>query len=261
MQPFQQNEGKNRLKWSFFRQNEENPHVFVYKSKRVDEDNPYQGVSGTSVIISDNGQPKKTVTLKESPEKKGLYVPEDGTTYLGESGKVYTLEINVNGVKITSTEMLARVEPSDSIQVRPSFRGDNMFPGIFTFGNEPSELGNYYKWDIYINNRLLSKSDYLVVVSDEFVDGNYVSGFEIFTDFHDPNKPEDRLLHPDDTIQVKQTSISKYAYLFYYQMFNQGQTGGLFSVRAANIESNFNTNDGRKVLGVFTPNDVPIQIS
>jgi len=235
---------------------EENPYVFVYKSQRVDEDNPYQGVSGATVTISDNGQPKKTVTLKESPVKKGWYIPEEGTSYLGEPGKEYTLEINVNGVKITSTEMLARVEPIDSIQVRPSIRGDYQFLGILTFGNEPKELGNFYKWDIYINNKLLSKSDYLVVVSDEFVNGNYVAGFEIFTDFHDPNKPEDRLLNLGDTIRIKQTSISEYAYLFYTQMFNQGQTGGLFSVPPANIESNFTSSDGRKVLGVFTAHDV-----
>lgn len=235
---------------------EDNPYVFVYKSQRVDADNPYQGISGASVVISDNGQPKKTVMLKESPDKKGWYVPEKGISYFGEPGKEYTLEINVNGVKITGTEMLARVEPIDSIQVRPSIRGDYMFLGIYTFGNEPPEPENYYKWDIYINDTLLSKSDNLVVVSDEFVNGNYVSGFEIFTDFHDPNKPEDRLLNPGDTIRVKQTSITKYAYLFYTQMFNQGQTGGLFSVPPANIESNFTASDGRKVLGVFTAHDV-----
>jgi hypothetical protein len=39
-------------------------------------------------------------------------------------------------------------------------------------------------------------------------------------------------------------------------MFNQGQTGGLFSVPPANIESNFTSSDGRKVLGVFTAHDV-----
>jgi len=235
---------------------EDNPSVFVYKSQRVDADDPYRGISGASVIISDNGQPKKTVTLKESPEKRGLYVPEEGINYFGEPGKEYTLEIKINGVKITSTEILARVEPMDSIQVRPSIRGDYMYLGIYTFGNEPQELGNYYKWDIYINDTLLSKSDNLVVVSDEFVNGNYVAGFEIFTDFYDPNKPEDRLLNLGDTIRVKQMSISKYAYSFYNQMFTQGQTGGLFSVPPANIVSNFTSSDGRKVLGVFTAHDV-----
>jgi hypothetical protein len=235
---------------------EDNPSVFVYKSQRVDADDPYQGISGASVIISDNGQPKKTVTLKESQQKKGLYVPEAGTYYLGEPGKEYTLEININGVKIISTEMLARVEPIDSIQVRPSIRGDYMFLGILTYGNEPPELGNYYKWDIYINNKLLSQSDYLVVTGDELVNGNYISGFEIFTDFHDPNKPEERKLNLGDTILVKQMSISKFDYSFYSQMFNQGQTGGLFSVPPANIESNFTSSDGRKVLGIFTAHDV-----
>jgi len=235
---------------------EENPSVFVYKSQRVDADDPYRGISGASVIILDNGQPQKTITLKENPEKKGLYIPEEGTFYLGEPGKEYTLEININGVNITATELLAPVEPIDSIKVRPSIRGDYMFLGILTYGNEPQELGNYYKWDIYINNKLLSQSDYLVAVSDELVNGNYISGFEIFTDFHDPNKPEDRLLNLGDTILIKQNSISKYAYSFYSQMYNQGQTGGLFSVPPANIESNFTSSDGRKVLGVFTAHDV-----
>ena len=39
-------------------------------------------------------------------------------------------------------------------------------------------------------------------------------------------------------------------------MFNQGQTGGFFSVPPANIESNFTSSDGKTVLGLFTANDV-----
>ena len=137
-------------------------------------------------------------------EKAGLYIVESGSQYLGETGKEYTVTIETDGVTITGSDFLAPVEPIDSIQVHSSLRGDNRFLGVFTFGNEPAGQGNYYKWDIYINNEFLNESDYLVIASDELVDGNYVNGFEIFTDFHDPNKPEDRKIQLGDTIQVKQ---------------------------------------------------------
>jgi hypothetical protein len=39
-------------------------------------------------------------------------------------------------------------------------------------------------------------------------------------------------------------------------MFNQGQTGSLFSVPTANIKGNITSSDGREVLGLFVANDV-----
>ena len=235
---------------------ETNPYVFLYKSQRVNSSAPYLGISGATVKITDNSQPANEITLTESNEKAGFYTVESGSQYLGKTNKEYTITIETDGVTITGSDFLAPVEPIDSIQVHSSLRGDHRFLGIYTYGNEPAGQGSYYKWDIYINNQLLYGSDYLVIASDELVDGNYVNGFEIFTDFHDPNKPEDRKINLGDTIQVKQNSISAFDYEFYFQMFNQGQTGGLFSVPPANIESNFTSSDGKTVLGIFTAEDV-----
>ncbi len=235
-----------------------NPYVYLYKSQLVSSDSDYPGVSGAEITISNNSEPQISVKLQESQDIKGLYLPKNGTYYWGESGKEYTLTIIVEGVTLSATELLAPVEPLDSIQVRPSNRGDYAFLGILTYGKETPGMGNYYKWDIYINKRLLYPSDFLVVATDELVDGNYIDGYEIYTDFHDPNKPEDRFLNLGDTIQVKQNSISKFAYNFYYQMFNQGQSGGLFSVPTANIKGNITSSDGREVLGLFTANDVSV---
>jgi len=233
-----------------------NPYVLLYKSQLVTSNAEYPGVSGATVVISNNSKPNKSIVLHESAEIQGLYLPRQGSFYWGDPGEEYTLTITVDGVTISATEYLAPVEPIDSIQIRPSNRGDNLFLGIFTYGNEPPGLGNFYKWDIYVNKRLLYPSDFLVIASDELVDGNYIEGFEIYTDFHDPNELEDRILNLGDTIQVKQNSIPMFAYNFYYQMFNQGQTGGLFSVPPANIKSNFTSSDGRDVLGLFTASDV-----
>ena len=235
-----------------------NPFVFISKSQLVSSDKENPGVSGAKVVITDNSTPQKSITLQESNGRKGLYIPKQETIFFGEKGREYILTITVDGVAMSATELLAPVEPIDSIQIRPSSRGDKLFLGIFTYGNEPAGLGNYYKWDIYVNKRLLFSSDYLVVASDEIVDGNYIDGLEIFTDFHDPAKPEDMIIKLGDSIQVKQTSISKFGYNYYFQMLNQGQTGGLFSVPPANIKSNFVSTDQRLVLGMFTANDVSV---
>lgn len=235
-----------------------NPYVYLYKSQLVSSGSQYPGISGAKVVISDNSEPQQKVILEESQEYQGFYVPKKGIYYWGEPGKEYTLTIAVGNVTLSATEVLAPVEPIDSILVRPSNRGEFAFLGIQTFGYETPGTGNYYKWDIYINDRLLYPSDYLVIANDELVDGNYINGFEIYTDFHEPNKPEDRILNIGDTIQVKQNSISKFAYNFYYQMFNQGQTGSLFSFPTANIKGNITSSDGREVLGLFVANDVSV---
>jgi hypothetical protein len=235
---------------------EKNPYVFLYKTQKVNSFEPYHGISNALITISDNSSPSKTIQLVESTALPGLYSPNVSEKYFGEPGKEYTITISINGKIISATEPLSVVESIDSIQVRSSLRGDHRFLGVFTFGNETPGLGNYYKWDIYINNKFLSGASNLVVASDELVDGNYIRGFEIYTDFYDPKKPEDRLINLGDTVQVKQTSISKFAYYYYFQMLNQSQSGSMFSVPPANIKSNFIASDGSTVVGLFTAHDV-----
>lgn len=233
-----------------------NPYVFLCKSQRVNSGEAYRGVSGAKVVITDNAEPPKSINLQESNERQGLYLPSQGTLFFGEQGREYTLTIIVEGIAMSSTEFLAPVEPIDSIRVRPSLRGEKLFLGIFGYGNEAQGPGNYYKWDIYVNKLHLNSSNHLVIASDELVDGNYFNSLELFTDFHDIKLPETSILKLGDTIQVKQTSLSKFTYAYYFQMINQAQTGSFFSVPSANIKSNIVSSDGRDVLGVFTANDV-----
>jgi len=235
---------------------ERNPYVYLYQSQRVDDDNAYNGVSNALVKVYETNTPSNSFTLIEHANYKGLYGIPSEINFRGEIDKSYTVEIEVNGIVISATEMLHRVEPIDSIQIKPSLRGDSIFLAVFTYGDEPEGIGDFYKWDIYINDSLLNDAFNLVIASDELVDGNYVNGFEIYTDFHDPDEPEDRMLNIGDTVQVKQTSLSEFTYNYYFQMLNQSQTGGLFSVPPANIQSNFTASDGSVVLGLFSANDV-----
>jgi hypothetical protein len=232
------------------------PAVYLYQTLRVDQDVNYTGISGAEVTISDDQTPVHQMKLVELDSKKGLYMVPPKQSYRGIPGHVYMIKIVTGGVTLTAKDKLAEVEPIDSIQVRPSMRGDKMFLGIFTYGLEPPGLGNFYKWDIYVNDSVIQSADRLAIASDEFVDGNYISGLEIFTDFYDPKKPQDRVLKLNDTIMVKQNSISEFAYNFYNQMINQNSSGSLFSVPPANIKSNFTSSDGKPVLGIFTASDV-----
>jgi hypothetical protein len=233
------------------------PAVFLYQTLRVNEDTDYPGISGAVVTISDDDTiHAHKMTLPESTSKKGLYMVPLKQSYHGIAGREYTLKIVTGGVTLTAKEKLFKVEPIDSIQVKPSMRGDKLFLGVFTYGLETPGIGNYYKWDVYVNDSLIQAADRIAVASDEFVDGNYIPGLEIFTDFYDPNKPKDRILDLYDTISVKQNSISEFGYNFYIQMINQSSTGSLFSVPPANVKSNFTSSDGKPVLGIFIASDV-----
>ena len=234
------------------------PTVFLYKTLKVDQDIAFPGISGAVVTISDNASPANQILLTEDSAKPGVYQVPNDKDYLGVAGREYTLTIQTQGVTLTAKDKLAKVEPIETIEVVPSQRGEKRFLGIFTYGKETPGLGNYYKWDIYINDVLIHDGDRLAVASDEFVDGNYISKLEIYTDFYDTTKPEDRKLRLNDKIQVKQTSISKFAYNFYFQMINQSSSGSLFSVPTANIKSNFTASDGKPVLGIFTARDVSV---
>jgi len=234
------------------------PTVFLYKTLKVNQDVTYPGISGAVVTISDNVIPANQIVLTEDPAKQGHYLVPNGKNYLGVAGREYTLNIQNQGVTLVAKDKLAKVEPIDSIQVVPSQRGEKRFLGVFTYGKEPKGLGNYYKWDIFINDTLVHEANRMAIASDEFVDGSYISKLEIFTDFYDTTKPQDRKLKLHDKVQVKQTSISEFAYNFYFQMINQSSTGSLFSVPTANIVSNFTASDGKPVLGVFTARDVSV---
>lgn len=234
------------------------PFVFLSKGIPVSEDNPFPGISNALVTITDDAQAANIVTLVEDTARAGYYIVPKDKMYYGVAGRTYTVTIETQGVTLSATDKLSTVEPIDSIQVRPSLRGDNRFLGVFTYGQETPGVGNYYKWDIYVNDTLLNDAQNLAIASDELVDGNYVNSLEIFTDFHDPNDKSERKLKYMDTVYVKQTSISEFAYNFYYQMLNQSSTGFLFSVPPANIKGNFTGSNGKTVLGLFTAHDVSV---
>ena len=234
------------------------PFVFLTKGLPVTVDQCYEGISDALVTITDDAQPANVITLVEDPGRKGYYIVPPDMDYYGEAGRTYTARIESEGIVLTASDILEPVAVLDSIQVKPSMMGDGIFLGIFAFAQEPEGPGNCYKWDVFVNDTLLADAENLAVADDALVDGNYCADLEIFTDFHDPQKSEDRKLKLGDTVYIEQTSLSTFTYNYYMQMLNQSMTGFLFSVPPANIKSNFTASDGKTVLGMFSAHDVSV---
>ncbi len=234
----------------------DNPFVFVYRTQVVSSGEDYKGIRGAVVTVSDDSTPQKTIQLVENPRMPGLYNPDRNTVYKGETGKVYTITISTNGIVLTATDSLKKTEVIDSIQVRPSLREEYRALGVFVYGKEPAESGNYYKWDVYCNRKLLNAgSGLLAIFNDKLINGNYIGGLEVFTDAYRSDK---RKIHLGDSVQVEQTSISKFAYNYYYQMQIQKSNNGMYSVPPANIKGNFTASDESTVAGLFTAHDVSL---
>jgi hypothetical protein len=236
----------------------DNPYVFLTKSTLVTSDEEPVGISDAIIKLTDNASPGNSITLMEDPIRKGYYTVPSGFDYYGVEGREYTLTIESQDVTMTAKDYLARVEPIDSIQIHPSKYGDMRFLAVALFSKETPGVGNLYRWEVFVNDTLLNKTEEMAFASDEWVDGNYVNDLEIFIDFHDPDKEEDRKLNMYDTVFIRQNSMSQMAYDFYLEMVNQNDGGFLFSVPPANAQGNFTSSDGKTVLGMFTAQDVSI---
>lgn len=230
--------------------------VKLQKSLPIDNAESNPPIHNAVVEISDDQALPNTVTLQEIGQRGTYFLPPN-TYYQTIAGRTYTLKITTpDGIVITGKEYLQKVETLDTVRVNLSSLGDYKYLGVFINSQETPGPGHYYKWDIYINNRLLSGADNLAYATDQFVDGNYIHDLEIFTDWADVE--EDRVMNIGDTIVVVQMSISNAVYDFYQGMTNQAFSGSPFSVPPANIPSNLTSNDKRRILGVFSARDISI---
>lgn len=233
---------------------ENNVYVKLERTLPVDasQDNP--PIHDAVIEVSDDLGLPNTVLLEEY-KNSGMYVLPKGIKYHAEPGRTYHLNITLpDGVEISASDYLRAVEPLDSVKVNLSARGNYEFLAVFISApNYPSPV-QYYKWDIFINGKMLYESLNMVIANDELVDGNYIYDFEIFTDF--ALDESDKIMFKGDTITVEQLSISKAGYDFYMGMINQAFTGGPYSVPPANLPGNLSSSDGKRVLGIFSARDV-----
>jgi hypothetical protein len=236
-----------------------NVWVKVQKSLPIDNAQENPAISNAIVEIMENESPENRIVLQETDEA-GIYELPENRFFQTQTGSTYSLKITTpDGVVITGEDYLQKVPLLDSVKVNLSSFGDYKYLAIFISTQETPGIGHFYKWDIYVNQRLLYGSENLTFANDELVDGNYISDMELYTDWFDEGGDNnERTMDIGDTIHVVQASISSDVYDFYLGMQNQAFAGGPFSVPPANVPGNLVASDGRKVLGLFTARDVSL---
>ena len=235
---------------------ENNVYVKLERTLAVNQTAQNPAISNAVVQLSDNAASPNTVTLEEQGTT-GIYVLPAETSYPGVTGRTYTLTITTpDGTVITGEEYLQEVETLDTVKVNLSDRGNYEYLGIYINSQETPGLGHYYKWDIYVNGAFLNDGEHLAFASDELVDGNYIYDMLILLDWED--EEEDKILHPGDTVVVEQLSISEAAYEFYWGLSDQAWAGSPFSVPPANVPGNLISNNGKRILGLFSARDVSV---
>ncbi len=237
------------------------PFCKIFKSEKVTSDEAFKGISCATVSIQNLDDSSEIIYLEESSSNDGFYSAPKLLAASLKTNTAYQITIEIDDYTITGIDTLREVEPIDSIQVRPSVFSTPLFLAVYTYGNEPAMPGQFYKWEVSINDTVLSSIDQIQYASDELVNNSYIDALEIFTDFHDPEQPEERILGYLDTISVRQSSISPFMYSYYSQLASQGAVGFLFSVPPANVKGNLSSSNGKSVLGYFSAHDVSVSNS
>jgi hypothetical protein len=181
--------------------------------------------TGADVIISDN-QGNEFPLYETIP---GKYVTK--TSIAGTIGNTYTLTINYEGETYFAQSTMPRMAEIDSL----SYRWDSFMESyrVLLFGQEPKGKGDSYMWQLNRNGELLTTDiSQMMIIRDDFVDGNYIKGLEV--DFWEMEYN----IQTGDTITVTQYSISKHAIDFFTGVLAEYNSGQAAMRPPANVASN-----------------------
>ncbi len=205
-------------------------------------------VTGAKVSVTDG---ENTIEFTDD-NGDGIYTsPAEAA---GEPDKKYTLNIELeDGETYTAESYMTTSKPMDSLRYEYS---EEMVPGeggpkfkyiytIYLYTKESPILGDYYMWDLFIDNELDSDTlNEKLFVSDENVNGSYIWELGIF------KLKEKDITNEITNIKVRMMSISKEQYEHHSAMRLETGQGGMFDGPPANVPTNISNNG----LGFFFAN-------
>jgi hypothetical protein len=206
--------------------------VLISKSVNFSDPNTFPGVSGASVVISDDAG--NTETLVET--SAGVYV---AATLQGVPGRTYTIHVTADGKTYTAQSTMPNAITLDSLVVEASggFGGSQYY--IIPQWQDPLGTGNRYRCIEYVNNERVGAFLYDDGFSDGLVNGQPLLNFETE-------------LVSGDTVRVEFQCLDAANYLYFYSM---DQTANNNTAAPANPETNFDNN----ALGYFNAHTVSVR--
>ena len=202
-------------------------------------------VRGAILTLTDNEGQRETLREREP----GLYVT---SSFQGKIGNRYVLNIQTEGEEYEAETEIRRTPPIDSVRAvfREATTLDEEGYYVLYYGPELPGLGDYFRFKVFRNGRLLNRPQDLFVRSDELVDGRYIGAFEL-----NNNQGEEETFERGDSIRVEMNSLPRDYYFFLNEIVTQLNNTGLFAAPPANVRTNVrNVNSSaptRQAVGYF----------
>jgi hypothetical protein len=210
--------------------------IKVSKSVSFYDDNAFNGVSGATVIVSDNNTVVDTLKMITP----GIY---QTLNIWGTPGHTYNLKVVNEGVTYTAQSIMPFEVTFDSIKLlpQPGFGGQKPTFQLIPVYSDPSNSTNYYRFTIYKNGEQVQNT---FIDSDEFSNGK-TNDIPLFTN-------ED--FKPGDLIQLNMLCIEYNVYQYYFSLQQNTSSAGGGPNSAAATPANPVSNISNKALGYFSAN-------
>ncbi|WP_069658266.1 DUF4249 domain-containing protein [Arcticibacter eurypsychrophilus] len=219
----------------------ENQYVKLYYTIPVLADGGYEVVTKALITLKDNHN--NVEILKESTP--GCY---QISTMKGREGRTYTLDIKTtDGIYEAISTMPRLTMTPDTIQFKYETKSiiypdEGYYPIIN--GKELEGVGDFSQFKIFKNNKFLNKANEINLFKDEYVDGKYISNYELDIDSG---------FVSGDLIRVEAWSLTEDNYIFWDDIQTQLNNSGIFAIPLPSARSNIIkiTQDSRDVTGFF----------
>ncbi len=222
-------------------------NILVVVGELSTDTTAHQVVLSRTVDFNASKSPMETgamVTITDVTENLVIYLTEDSAgIYKTDSnvyGKVdhqYRLDIEThNGEKYYAESEIRPLTEIDSITIKliENNYEERFFYHIYFNGYDPAGEGDFYKWNLYMNDVLFSDTLNKTAFSDdELLDGNYIAEADIFV-----LEPKDV---PSDTtiFLVEMESITEEYYDYLIEVMSETTwRGGPFDPTPANVSTN-----------------------
>ena len=216
-------------------------YVKITKSVAFTQANQYPAIENAQVVLSDNtGQ---TETL--------LYVGNGRyrtSSFVGQSGRTYTLKIQAEGKEYTSTSIMPAAVPFDDLEQDSFMVGGETSYTLLPVFTDPPALGNRYLFSYTVNNKT---KRYFSEFSDN-VNNGMPNQRPLILPNDDGEDPDDVKVVVGDTIHVEMQCIDDKVYTFYSALLQLSGGGPGGGVTPANPPSNISNG----ALGYFSAHTV-----
>jgi len=180
-------------------------------------------------------------------DNNGIYKTDKEVA--GKPGKTYTLNIKLkSGELYSASEYMKPVMQMDSINneyKKSDIPFDNSYNyNINIFAQEPATKGDYYQWEIFLNEKHISDTlRTKSFVNDEIVNGSYIGNWTVY-------QIPDYKIESDTVIaRLQMLSISKAKFDYYNAVLLETDwSGSGFSGPPSNVPTNISNG----ALGFFS---------